>query len=86
MNVTGAVIGAEVFKQRVELLLIFVSEHAEGAGQAVFGCVPTGGGFALGSTGAGTQGGVDAIGSDLRGGGDVYLLNFIVSSRRQISG
>ncbi len=41
--------------------------------------VPAGGGFAVGSTRTGTQGGVRAIGDNLRGAGHQYLLAFIVS-------
>ena len=54
MDVAGAAVGAHLGDKLIEFVLIFVSEDAEGAGQAVVGRVAAGSCFAVGSTGAGT--------------------------------
>ena len=62
VDVAGAAVAAHLGDKLIEFVLIFVSEDAEGAGQAVLDRVPAGSGLAVGSTGAGTQSGVVAIG------------------------
>jgi hypothetical protein len=74
MDIARAVVGSHFLDQPVEFFLIFVSENSEGAGQAVLGRVPAGRGFAVGSTGAGTQCGVLLVCDDLRGGRHVFLV------------
>ena len=84
----GFVVLAGFVEEVVELVLVFVGEDAEGAGQAVFGCVRGGTGAAFFGAGTGGELGVGLVGEDSSCGCRVIRTpsTLIVGIRVQVSG